>query len=291
MFPRRGQIALSLLPGVGAKSLRRALERQAAIPRSWDELVSLPAPQIAEEYSLPEQSVTELQSKASQYDAQAAEIESLLARAGAYWMTIADSAYPNRLLALDEPPPILYGYGDWELLSKPKAALMLSRKFSDAAGQETEELARLFGEQGFTIVTSLHPEGYRRSVMACLRHNLPYCLALDRGLLDAFGDDLRKEPLAAARIWRAEFDPYRALAISAFRPRDPWRAPSGLLRDELVIALSDTVIAVEISQGGQIDRLLKDAVRRGQDVRAIATEDRPGNQELIEAGATPFGAP
>jgi hypothetical protein len=65
---------------------------------------------------------------------------------------------------------------------------------------------------------------YQRALLCAVRNDAPYVLALDRGLLSAFGDDLRKEPLKQARIWQAEFDPACALAISPFRPRDGWLA-------------------------------------------------------------------
>jgi hypothetical protein len=48
---------------------------------------------------------------------------------------------------------------------------------------------------------------YQRALLCAVRNDAPYVLALDRGLLSAFGDDLRKEPLKQARIWQAEFDP------------------------------------------------------------------------------------
>jgi hypothetical protein len=48
---------------------------------------------------------------------------------------------------------------------------------------------------------------YQRALLCAVRNGAPYVLVLDRGLLSAFGNDLRKEPLKQARIWQAEFDP------------------------------------------------------------------------------------
>ena len=51
--------------------------------------------------------------------------------------------------------------------------------------------------------------------------------------------------------------PYRiGLAVSPFRPRDPWAASNSRLRDELVAALATAVVAVHVRAGGVMEGAL-----------------------------------
>jgi DNA processing protein len=292
MSDRQWLLLLSLLPDVGRRTLRHVLERQQVRRESPEEMLNLPAETLQSEYKLPSRAVQAIQQEREQRLEEATRLEAHLTRCGARWMSFQDAAYPAALDEMPEPPAVLFLYGDHTLLSEPSFALLASHTVSAQGLQELETLAQSLMAQGFTPIVSATQPAYQRALLCAVRQNAPYILALDRGLLATFGEDLRKEPLKQARIWQAEFNPDRALALSPFRPRDGWVASSGRYRDALIAYLASAVILVEARPDGYIVQLCKELLQRGRKVYVMTQriETLPGNQQVLEAGGTPFGA-
>lgn len=78
-----------------------------------------------------------------------------LARGGVEVRTVLDAAYPARLRAIPDPPPLLYLSGDRSIEDELTLAIVGSRRATAAGRLLTEELARELGEAGFTIVSGL----------------------------------------------------------------------------------------------------------------------------------------
>ncbi|MER3559143.1 MAG: hypothetical protein C4336_06615, partial [Armatimonadota bacterium] len=148
-----------------------------------------------------------------------------------------------------------------------------------------------FLQQGWVPLTSNTQPAYQRLLLCAMRADKPTVMVLDRGLLQAFGEDLRREPLATARIWQAEFNPNRSLAISPFRPRDGWVNANGKYRDRLIAYLADCPLIVEARPSGFMLALGKELLAHGRPLAVYANEleRTPAHRELIEAGARPIG--
>ncbi len=83
----------------------------------------------------------------------AAEETRLAIDIGADLVTRADAAYPEALLQLTEPPPVLYAFGS--LPRRPGVAIVGSRD-SDAYGLETaESFAAYLAETGMVVVSGM----------------------------------------------------------------------------------------------------------------------------------------
>lgn len=291
MSERLWLLLLTLLPDVGRKTLRHVLTRQQVRRETPEEVVRLPAETLRTEYGLPERAIRALQTELELRTAAAAQLDAHLTRCGVRWLSFLDAAYPAALDEMPEPPAVLFAYGNYALLQEPCFALLASHTVSAQGLQELETIAESLLEQGFVPLVSTTQPAYQRALLCAARRDAPYVLVLDRGLLSAFGDDLRSEPLRHARIWNAEFMPERALALSPFRPRDGWVASNSKYRDMLIAYLASAVIVVEARPNGFIVQLAQQLLTHGRRVYVLTTRlaELPGNQQVLQAGAHPFG--
>jgi DNA processing protein len=70
-------------------------------------------------------------------------------------LTFADSAYPQALLQIPDPPPVLYVKGHAELLNNPSFAIVGSRNATQQGQAHAESFARILSDAGLTIVSGL----------------------------------------------------------------------------------------------------------------------------------------
>ncbi|MCP3727248.1 DNA-processing protein DprA [Paraburkholderia sp. CNPSo 3272] len=88
----------------------------------------------------------------------AAQLEALQAwRAapGNALITLADPAYPARLLDMPDPPPLLYAKGRLELLHARAIAVVGSRNATPQAVEDAARFARILAASGLTVVSGL----------------------------------------------------------------------------------------------------------------------------------------
>lgn len=74
---------------------------------------------------------------------------------GNHIMTLADAAYPQRLLEIADPPCLLYAKGHIELLQKPAFAIVGSRHATAEGLQNATQFAAVLSQAGLTIVSGL----------------------------------------------------------------------------------------------------------------------------------------
>jgi DNA processing protein len=70
-------------------------------------------------------------------------------------LTLADDEYPQALLEISDPPPLLYLTGRVELLRRESLAVVGSRNATAQGEQNAESFARALSERGLTIVSGL----------------------------------------------------------------------------------------------------------------------------------------
>lgn len=90
--------------------------------------------------------------------AAAADVEAALAWAeapGCFLLTLADHDYPTPLAEAGHAPPLLFGRGRRELLTRPMLAMVGSRHATPQGKQTAEEFARDLAGAGYTIVSGL----------------------------------------------------------------------------------------------------------------------------------------
>jgi len=70
-------------------------------------------------------------------------------------LTLADAQYPQQLLAIDDPPPLLYAVGRVELLNRPAFAIVGSRNATKQGEANAAGFAAALARSGLTIVSGL----------------------------------------------------------------------------------------------------------------------------------------
>ncbi|MEX3923907.1 DNA-processing protein DprA [Paraburkholderia sp. BR10936] len=70
-------------------------------------------------------------------------------------ITLADPAYPGRLLDMPDPPPLLYAKGRLELLHARAVAIVGSRNATPQAVEDATRFARTLAASGLTVVSGL----------------------------------------------------------------------------------------------------------------------------------------
>ena len=86
---------------------------------------------------------------------QIAPARAWLAQPDNHLVTFADSDYPQRLLEITDPPPLLYVKGRRDLLNKPSLAIIGSRSTTPQGRLNAESFAHSLADAGLTIISGL----------------------------------------------------------------------------------------------------------------------------------------
>lgn len=282
---RRLALLLALTPGIGGKSLVRILTRLDLLGIEPDQFLGLSAASLREEFGLRAAAADAVSGRLSDLTRQAEEVENRLEAHGVTLITAADASYPERLSAFDpNPPPALFLYGSAKLLRNRTFTVLSSRKASPAGLNQIERLAEEGVLAGETLVCGHDRAEYQRAAVVPLRWGAPRVICLDRGLFRALGEDLDQEPFRAARLWRYKFDPLSDLALSPCRPELGFAGLNNQVRDRLIASLADRLDFVEVSPGGNMEKLARQAIAAGRPVRI--SDRSVGYRALVEAGAS-----
>jgi DNA processing protein len=140
-------LRLTLTPGLTSERVRRLLSAfggpQAALSASATDLSR----------HVPESVAAEIKRGIADepVDAVAAWLQAPANRI----VTLADPHYPQQLLQLPDPPPLLYVKGSPDLLGRPALAIVGSRNATAQGVANAEAFARILSEAGLTIVSGL----------------------------------------------------------------------------------------------------------------------------------------
>ena len=245
-------IRLTLVPGLGDQTLRRLLGA-----------LGLPSQVLASGMTAVAGVVGATIAQRVFADAHERDVDAALAWAaqpGHHVVTLADAAYPPRLLEIADPPPLLYCRGDVALLVRPSLAIVGSRNATPQGLSNAEQFARAFSDAGLAIASGLalgidaaaHRGGLagRSSTLAVLGTgaDVPYP-ARNRALYDA---------IAERGLIISEFPLGTAAGTSHFPRRN--RIISGL-------ALGVLVVEAAVDSGSLITARL--AGEQGRDLFAI----------------------
>jgi DNA processing protein len=141
-------LALHLTPGLGArltgKLLRQFGSPEAVFRASLTEL---------EACRLPTATAQAVISRVAHGDAEKELAE--VRRIGCGLLHWQESEYPQRLLEIYDPPPLLYVRGDLQALSRHSIAIVGTRRPTPYGNQITERLARDLAGRGLVIVSGL----------------------------------------------------------------------------------------------------------------------------------------
>lgn len=199
---------------------------------------------------------------------------------GQHILTLADSAYPQALLEIPDPPTLLYVRGNPELLRRRGLAIVGSRNATPQGQQTAETFARALAAKGIGIISGLA---------------LGIDAAAHRGALAAAGETIAVIGTGCDRIYPAR-NKELALAIaehgaivSEFPLGTPAIATNFPRRNRIISGLARGVLVVEAAaeSGSLITARL--AAEQGREVFAIPGSIHSpvarGCHKLIKQGA------
>lgn len=140
-------LALCLTPGLGDAALRRLLVRFGEPARIF----------AAGPAALAQHVPTEVAARIRDGGARErlAPVRAWLADPANGIVTLADHDYPQRLLEIPDPPPLLYVKGRREILNHPALAIVGSRSATPQGIANAEAFGRALSDAGLTIVSGL----------------------------------------------------------------------------------------------------------------------------------------
>jgi predicted Rossmann fold nucleotide-binding protein DprA/Smf involved in DNA uptake len=277
-------LLLAMTPGIGGRTVTRVLARNDLLSRSPEAFLRLAPESMKEEYGVRIRSAELLKEQARDPAASIGPLQERLDKLGVGLVTSADAHYPERVESMDpDPPGVLFLYGNTKLLEGRTYCVLSSRNTTRAGLELMERLAEERVLNGEVAVAGHDTPEYQRSALVPLRWGAPRILCLDRGLFHALGENLTEEPFRAARLWRYQFDPSTDLVVSPFRPESHFIGVNNQVRDRLVACLSLSLDFVEISPGGNMEKLAKLALKAGRSVRV--SDRSVSHRSLRELGA------
>ena len=278
---RRAWLRLALTPGIGPAAARALLGAfglpDAAFAAAPAQLMRVVGEPLARTIAAPP--AAEL----------VAGIEAALAWLGRdpahHLLTLADAGYPRALLAIPDPPPLLFATGRLDLLGQPALAIVGSRSATQQGAATAESFAAGLARAGLTIVSGLA---------------LGIDAAAHRGALRAAADGARGSTIAVVGtgidlVYPSANRPLteqirrEALVLSELPLGTPAIAHNFPRRNRLIAGLARGVLVVEaaLRSGSLITARL--AAEQGREVFAIPgsihSPVAKGCHRLIKEGA------
>ncbi|HEY3283708.1 MAG TPA: DNA-processing protein DprA [Armatimonadota bacterium] len=285
----RQLLRLTRIPHLGAGGIRRLLDLSARHPEvldtflDWDEEAIVMAlrcspklPQVLAMHRDRVERGTDLLLRAVQ-------------ATGIRIVALGDAGYPQDLLGMAAPPPLLTCYGNLDLLDRRRAAVLSSRDPGPLALDAARRIAELLAEHSVVLVTGHNKPAYQVVAVAGKSQRGSCLMVLDRGLLSAFHGDLNREPLALSRLYSWDFDPEYQLALSPFRLDDPWIGSNSQYRDAIIAQLCEFAVVTHLRQGGIMEREVHRMLSQGKSVYVCLPDPEPPHlKQLLAMGAEPL---
>ncbi len=205
-------------------------------------------------------------------------------------LTPGQEEYPRRLFALGTPPSLHY-CGNPMLLNPIRTIAIVGSRHADSAALAlAEKAAEFFASKGFTVVSGLARGVDERAAYGALKAGNTVSV-VPFGLNSSEGRRKRKfyceNPIVSDRI----------LLVSELSPNAPWQARFAMMRNRIIVALSDAVLVVvtgpkeRFRNGRKVRSGTWDAAEKARKLgRPVFTFELStmGNKDLIRSGiATP----
>lgn len=194
-----------------------------------------------------------------------------------------DPRYPEALLDLSNPPPILWARGDLSMLQKPCVAIVGTRRATAYGSRVTRELAGALARAGACVVS-----GLARGIDANAHHG---ALEADGATCAVLGTGLDVVYPKAHDQLQAEIGS-RGLLLSELEPNDPSKKGSFPKRNRIIAALARLTIVVEagIPSGARLTAEAADRLNRmvGAVPGPIDVPQAAYSNRLLRDGAHPI---
>ncbi len=226
-------LALMLTPGLGARLAGKVLRHFGSPERVFHASLT-----ELEACHLPAAPARAIQSRRAQKDGEA-ELERVR-KLGCRLLNWTEPEYPQRLLEIYDPPPLLYVKGDVGALNRHSISIVGTRRPTPYGNQVAERLGRDLAERGLVIVS-----GMARGIDSCAHHGA--CQATNGTTIGVLGSGVDVIYPKENRKLFGEVEQRGAL-ISEF-PLGAHPAPENFpVRNRIVAGMSLGVVVVQGAQ-------------------------------------------
>lgn len=204
-----------------------------------------------------------------------------LQQPGNHLITLAETHYPQALLEISDPPPVLYAKGNLALLATPGIAVVGSRNASPQGEKNAEDFCSALCQHGYTVVSGMALGIDGAAHRGALKANGATIAVVGTGLDIVY--PARHRDLAHKIVERG------GLILSEFSLGTPSHAKNFPRRNRIISGLSLGCLVVEanVQSGSLITARL--AAEQGREVFAIPGSIHSplskGCHELIKQGA------
>lgn len=198
-------------------------------------------------------------------------------------LRINDPDYPQQLMQIADPPPILFVRGNPQVLTQPQVAMVGSRKPSQAGAKIAYQFAQVLSDNGFWITSGLaygiDSEAHKGALHAGLGRTIA---VLGTGINLCY-------PAAHQQLYQQIIQTGGAI-ISEFTPNYPAKDYHFPRRNRIVSGLSLATLVVEAALKSGSLITARSALEQNRQVFAIPghiyNEQSKGCHQLIREGAT-----
>lgn len=273
---RAAWLALAMVPGLGARRLADLIEHFG----SARDVFTTSADALRGVTSLGARQLERIR----RFDDR--QVERLLERAAAAGQSVlvpSDDAFPARLRAIPDPPPVLFARGDPALLQRAAVAIVGSRDHSRYGAEVAERLAEAAAAAGVVVVS-----GMARGLDAVAQGAAMRAGGTSIGVLGTGVD--RVYPLSNRALFERILED--GLLVSEHPPGDRGHAGAFPRRNRLISGLSQALVVVEAAEGSGTLITVNCALEQGREVLAvpgpISSPTSRGTNRLLRDGATPI---
>jgi DNA processing protein len=271
---RADWLRLVLTPGIGPAAVRRLLEA-FGLP---EDIFAAGRAKLAA--ALDAARAQALLANDAARDAQVEAALQWAQRDGHHLLTLVDPGYPPRLLAIGDPPPLLFVRGDPAALSRASLAIVGSRHATRAGLGNAQAFARALADSGLQIVSGLALGIDAAAHRGALEGRAGTVAVLGTGV------DVVYPPAHAAL---AEAIAARGALVSELPPGTGVQRGNFPRRNRLIAGLSLGVLVVEAARRSGSLITARQAAESGREVMAIPGSIHSpvsrGCHQLIREGA------
>ncbi len=276
---RAAWLALSLVPGLGARSIATLVQHFG----SASAVLTVPAHRLA---GLPRISRRTLDRIGRIDRRQVAGLLDRARRSGQRVLVPSDPGFPARLRSIPDPPPVLFARGDLAVLGRAAVAIVGSRAHSRYGAEVTGRLAEVAAAAGAVVVS-----GMARGLDAVAQGAALRAGGTSIGVLGTGVD--RIYPMENRSLFERIVG--QGLLLSEHPPGDPGHRGAFPRRNRLISGLADALVVVEAAEGSGTLITVNCALEQGRDVFAvpgpITAPSSRGTNRLLRDGATPILEP
>lgn len=271
----RALLQLDQLPGVGPRTIRALVESFG----SAEGALSAPGRLFTEVAGPPAARARGDREVGRAVD----EALELASRLGMRLLTWSDSAYPQALLRLADPPPVLFLRGRVDLLGEGGVSVVGSRRCTARGKSLARKLGRALGRSGVPVVSGMALGVDGAAHRGALEAGGVTVAVVGRGADAAY-------PASHRRLFEEIVD--QGLVVSEFLPGTPPLPHHFPRRNRIMAALSESVVVVEAGARSGALITVGHALDLGRDVWAlpgpIDTRACDGSNRLLADGALPL---